>query len=158
MARMIASWLSGPGSAETGDYPGQRLGVPRSGSGSLAGFGRRLLALAADWLIAYGLAGLAMAAGVVSSALLSTAVLVIWLVLGIVAVRLFGFTPGQYGCGLRVVPVAAAGVPSPAGDGVGIGRATARGLLVALVIPALFTDADGRGLQDLLTGTAVVRR
>jgi hypothetical protein len=33
-----------------------------------------------------------------------------------------------------------------------------RGLLVAMVIPALFTDADGRGIQDRVTGTAVVRR
>ena len=31
-------------------------------------------------------------------------------------------------------------------------------LLIALVIPPLFTDADGRGLQDRATGTAVVRR
>ena len=31
-------------------------------------------------------------------------------------------------------------------------------LLVGLVIPALFTDFDGRGLHDRVTGTAVVRR
>jgi hypothetical protein len=31
-------------------------------------------------------------------------------------------------------------------------------VLLALVIPALFMDADGRGLQDKLTFTAVVRR
>ena len=82
---------------------------------------------------------------------LSTAVLVIWLVLGVLSVRLFGFTPGQYALGLMVVPV----------DNrlhVGTGRAIVRGLLIALVIPPLFTDADGRGLQDRLTATAVVRR
>ena len=33
-------------------------------------------------------------------AMLSTAVLVIWLVLGAVSVRLFGFTPGQFALGL----------------------------------------------------------
>jgi hypothetical protein len=33
-----------------------------------------------------------------------------------------------------------------------------RGILVTLVIPALFTDWDGRGIQDRLTNTAVVRR
>jgi hypothetical protein len=33
-----------------------------------------------------------------------------------------------------------------------------RGLLIALVIPALITDTDLRGLQDRLTNTAVVRR
>jgi len=82
---------------------------------------------------------------------LSTAVLLIWLVLGVIAVRLYGFTPGQYVLGLRVASV----------DNrlhVGIGRACVRGLLVALVIPALFTDSDGRGIHDRLTATAVVRR
>ena len=71
--------------------------------------------------------------------------------LGALAVRLFGFTPGQYALGLIVVPV----------DNrlhVGLGRALARGLLIALVIPPLFTDTDLRGLQDRLTNTAVVRR
>jgi hypothetical protein len=31
-------------------------------------------------------------------------------------------------------------------------------VMIALVIPALFVDVDGRGLQDRLTATAVVRR
>jgi hypothetical protein len=41
---------------------------------------------------------------------------------------------------------------------VGIGRLAVRGLLLAIVVPALFTDWDGRGLHDRLSGTAVVRR
>ena len=41
---------------------------------------------------------------------------------------------------------------------VGLGRALCRGLLIAFVVPALFTDGDGRGFQDRLTGTAIVRR
>jgi hypothetical protein len=113
--------------------------------------GRRIAALFVDWLIAYGLAALAMAVGLVSAPMLSTAVLVIWFVIGAVAVRLFGFTPGQFALGLVVVPV----------DNrlhVGFGRAVVRGILIALVIPALITDTDLRGLQDRLTFTAVVRR
>jgi RDD family protein len=113
--------------------------------------GRRIGALAVDWLIGYGLAALGMTLGIVSMATLSTAVLVVWFVLGVVSVRLFGFTPGQLVFGLMVVPV----------DGrehVGIGRAAARGVLIALVIPALFTDSDLRGVQDRATATAVVRR
>lgn len=113
--------------------------------------GRRLLALAVDWLVAYGLAGLALAAGLGTPALLSTVVLVIWLLLGAVAVRLFGFTPGQFACGLRVASV-------DRRMHVGLGRALVRGLLIALVLPPLFADADGRGLQDRVTATAVVRR
>jgi hypothetical protein len=41
---------------------------------------------------------------------------------------------------------------------VGMGRAVTRGLLIALVVPALVTDSDMRGLQDRVTNTAVVRR
>jgi len=132
-------------------YPGERLGLPESGPGSLAPMGRRLGALMIDWLIAYGLAALALRFGAFSQQMLATAVLVVWFVLGVVSVRLFSFTPGQLALGLQVVAV----------DGrvpVGIGRAAVRGLLVGTVVPALFTDWDGRGLHDRLTGTAVVRR
>lgn len=152
MAREIGSWLSGPQSLGAGDeHPGNRLGLPDQGPGSLARSGRRAAALLVDWLISYGLAGLGLATGLYGSSFLATAVLLVWLVLGIVSVRLFGFTPGQLALGLRVASI----------DNrlhVGTGRATVRGLLIALVIPALFVDADGRGIQDRLTATAVVRR
>jgi hypothetical protein len=96
-------------------------------------------------------AALLMGLGVFSQSVLSSAVMAVWFVIGAVSVRLFGFSPGQLVLGLQVVPV----------DGrlhVGFGRALVRGVLLALVIPALFMDADGRGLQDKLTFTAVVRR
>jgi uncharacterized RDD family membrane protein YckC len=154
MARSIVSWLSGPGPLESGppqQYPGERLGLPASGSGSLAQLGRRLAALLVDWLLAYGLAALAMSLGLISAGLLSSAILLIWLVLGVLAVRLFGFTPGQFALGLAVASV-------DQRMHVGLGRAVVRGVLIAFVIPALFVDIDGRGLQDRLTATAVVRR
>jgi uncharacterized RDD family membrane protein YckC len=132
-------------------YPGESLGLPESGAGSLAPMGRRVAALVIDWLISYGLALLALALGAIQIDMLSTAVLVIWFLLGLVSVRLFGFTPGQLALGLRVVSVAGGGTA-------GIGRLAARGLLLALVVPALFTDWDGRGVHDRATGTAVVRR
>lgn len=130
-------------------YPGETLGLPESGPGSLAPMGLRVVAILIDWLIAYGLAALALGFGAISKEMLATSVLVIWFVLGVVAVRLFGFTPGQLVVGLGVV--ALDGRP-------GLGRLVVRGLLVGLVIPPLFTDWDGRGLQDRVTGTAVVRR
>ncbi|ASW85396.1 MULTISPECIES: RDD family protein [Mycobacterium] len=132
-------------------YPGEKLGLPESGPGSLARMGRRLGALTIDWLIALGLAALAMRLGWLPEGALATAELVIWFVLGVVSVRLFGFTPGQLALGLQVVTVDGRGL-------VGTGRAVVRGLLVGTVVPALFTDWDGRGLQDRLTATAVVRR
>ena len=110
-----------------------------------------------DWFIAYGLVGFAVTLGLVSQQQFlytwvgSTAVAALWIVLGIVSVRLFGFTPGQYALGLIVVPV----------DNrlhVGLGRAAVRGILLFFVVPALFTDTDLRGVQDRITNTAVVRR
>ena len=152
MAREIGSWLSGPQSLGSADgYPGERLGLPAAGPGSLARVGRRVAALMVDWLLSYGLAGLGLAVGLFGSAFLATAVLLIWFVLGVASVRLFGFTPGQYVAGLRVAS-------TNNRLHVGTGRAAARGLLIALVIPALLTDVDGRGLQDRLTATAVVLR
>ena len=153
VSREIGSWLSGPQSLgpDDGGFPGERLGMPCDGPGSLAGLGRRTAALMTDWLIAYGLVGLGLATGLVNASFLATGVLVVWIVLGVVSVRLFGFTPGQNLLGLRVVSV-------DNGVHVGSGRALARGLLIAFVIPALFTDGDGRGFHDRLTATAVVRR
>ena len=59
----IGSWLEGP-NARThggGDYPGQRLGMPREGSGAIGRFGRRVLGVLIDWtlctLIAFGVFG-----------------------------------------------------------------------------------------------------
>jgi hypothetical protein len=145
------------GSGESEWYPGESLGLPERGPGSLVGMGRRLAALLVDWLIAFGLARLTVTFGLMTSnqflygKLGATVVLVIWLVLGALAVRFFGFTPGQFAYSLRVASV-------DRRLHVGIGRAAARGVLIAFVIPALFVDFDGRGIQDRVTGTAVVRR
>lgn len=149
----MGSWLSGPepDPAAQDGYPGKDLGFPQYGPGSLAFTGRRLAALMIDWLIGYGLAGLAMKFGLIPFAALSTTVLAVWFVIGVIALPLFGFTPGQLALGLMVIPVDGA-------QRVGVVRALVRGLLVALVVPALFTDTDMRGLQDRVTGTAVVRR
>jgi uncharacterized RDD family membrane protein YckC len=154
MARALSSWLSGPepsDSAQLSAYPGEAFGLPESGPGSIARSGRRFAALLVDWLIAYGLAALASGLGIISLSMMSTAILVIWFLLGAVSVRLFGFTPGQFALGLMVVSI----------DNrmhVGFGRALLRGVLITLVIPALYMDSDGRGMQDKFTFTAVVRR
>jgi hypothetical protein len=116
-----------------------------------------LVALLVDWFIAYGLARLTVTLGLMSSQQFlygqagAAAVLATWLVLGVLAVRLFQFTPGQLALGLRVASV-------DERQNVGVGRALARGVLIAFVVPALFVDIDGRGIQDRVTATAVVRR
>lgn len=158
MAREISSWLSGPASSSAAGYAGERLGLPEQGPGSIAGFGRRVGALLVDWFVALGLtAVLSIALGVLTHDQLMYSqesrniTLLVWLVIGVASVRLFGFTPGQYLLGLVVVSVDGRGY-------VGLGRAFVRNLLIVLVIPALFTDSDHRGLHDLASKTAVVRR
>jgi uncharacterized RDD family membrane protein YckC len=149
MARSTGSWLSGPppdpGDPATPEFPGQHLGLPQSGAGSLPGLGRRIAALFVDWMIAVGISLL-----IVRGGSASTLTLLIWFVVGVGAVTLFGYTPGQYFLRLRVIRIDA---PVP----VGFVRALARQALLVFVVPALFTDADGRGMHDRATGTAVAR-
>jgi uncharacterized RDD family membrane protein YckC len=48
----IGSWLSGPDTSGISKYPGERLGLPESGPGSIARAGRRIAAIMIDWGIA----------------------------------------------------------------------------------------------------------
>ncbi|MFF0490641.1 RDD family protein [Nocardia sp. NPDC004068] len=151
MARITGSWLSGPSAADPGqpgpdEYPGKLLGLPEAGAGSLAPMGKRIVALFVDWFIAMGIAALF----VHGSGSLNTVTLLVWFVIGLVTVTLFGFTPGQFFLRMRVIRVDA---EAP----VGIVRALARQVLLVFVVPALFTDSDGRGMHDRATGTALIR-
>lgn len=62
---------------------------------------------------------------------------------------IFGQTPGMWTTKIRCLGF---------GDGrpVGIPRALLRGVLLALVVPALIMDGDRRGLHDRAAGTVVV--
>ncbi|SCG48371.1 RDD family protein [Micromonospora coxensis] len=62
---------------------------------------------------------------------------------------LFAQTPGMWITRIRCV----AWVD---GGRIGLARALLRGLLLALVVPALLMDAHRRGLHDRLTGAVVV--
>ncbi|MEU8776147.1 RDD family protein [Streptomyces sp. NPDC048606] len=148
----IGSWLSGPRAAaeEMGvdfGYPGQRLGLPQSGPGSVARFGRRIGAVAIDWigcqLIAYGL----ITGGDLAAA--GNWTLGLFLALTLLTVSTVGFTPGKRILGLRVI--------SQDGGRLGIPRVLLRTALLALVVPALIWDRDGRGLHDRLAGALQVR-
>jgi uncharacterized RDD family membrane protein YckC len=144
--------MSGLGSVEgagNSRYPGEQLGLPETGPGSAAPMSRRLVALLVDWLIAAGLA-LLIERGDLLSTMLQSVQWIVWFVIGVVAVRLWRFTPGQYMAGLQVAP-------ADGTDSVGIGRAFVRNLLITLIVPPLITDVDGRGLHDRVTRTVVVR-
>ena len=150
----VASWLEGPHASRTSDagsYPGQRLGMPREGSGSVARFGRRAVALAVDWLlcqvIAMGLLGYRLGQGGAGSFL----PLAVFLAENAVLVGTVGFTVGHRVLGMQVVRAADG---APAGPLAGL----IRSLLLALAIPALIWDRDERGLHDRAAGTVIVRR
>jgi uncharacterized membrane protein (DUF485 family) len=64
-------------------------------------------------------------------------------------VGLFGFTPGMFLTKLRCVSVTDGGP-------IGIPRALLRGVLLALLVPALIMDRDRRGVHDRLSGSAVL--
>lgn len=165
MGRATGSWLSGPQIGPGGDgtieYRGADLGLPESGPGSLATGWPRVLGLLIDWLLAGGLSLLFVRLG---SPELGTVVLAVWFVIGVFAVTLFGFTPGQFAVGMRVARVdfgAARATAEAKGEvppaAVGILRAIARQLLLCFLVPALINDYNGRALHDRATGTAIVR-
>lgn len=64
-------------------------------------------------------------------------------------VGLFGQTPGMRLTGIRCVSYADSG-------GIGVARATLRGLLLCLVVPALVMDGQRRGLHDRAAGSIMV--
>jgi uncharacterized RDD family membrane protein YckC len=150
--RAIGSWLSGPraaiedAGAELG-YPGEQLGLPPQGPGSIARPGRRLAALAFDWalcmFIAYGLItdGYGQETG--------NWALLIFFVLSVLTVGTIGCTPGKRLLGLRVIALDT-GTVHP-------GRALLRTVLLCLAVPALVWDRDGRGLHDRMARTVEVR-
>ena len=61
--RSAGSWIGGvrAAGADLG-YPGERKSLPQEGPGSVAGYGRRLVALIADWLLAMLIAAVLSAA------------------------------------------------------------------------------------------------
>jgi len=143
--RDIGSWLDGPGGGApvVQDYPGQRLGRPQDGDGSLGSFGRRLGGLVVDWAIALVIGG-AIAGGD------SLTPLIVFLAEHLVLVATAGATIGHRLFGLRVETLNGAH-PGPL-------KAVVRSLLLVLAIPPLVMDADQRGLHDRAAGTLVARR
>jgi uncharacterized RDD family membrane protein YckC len=150
MARWIESWLPGASPAAGGPYPGERLGLPAAGVSSVAGLGRRTGALAVDWLLAYGIAALLTGPDALGDPNLGWYVLGIWYLLTAVPVAVFGASAGMTALGIRVASVDSAAV-------IGVPRALLRTAMVALVLPPLARDEDGRGWHDRATRTVVVR-
>jgi len=146
--RWTQTWLGGVRAAGVDlGYPGQRLGLPERGSGSIAGWGRRIAGLVIDWMIC---------AWVIVQLLLQTnPARSPWLVAGVFAAQyllLVGFMGQTFGHRLAGIRVAAMDGGDPRWIPV-----LARTVLLALALPALIFDRDHRGLHDRASNTMVVR-
>ena len=132
-------------------YPGQRLGLPREGRGSLASWRARVGALIIDWA-----ACMAVAVGFFGSAVLTGGGWRAWMILTVFFVEstvLSWLAGGSFGQLLSRIAVVRLDVKP-----LGLPRALLRALLVSLALPALIISTDRRGLQDLAAGTVVINR
>lgn len=153
----VGSWLEGPRAvrSDPDDYPGRRLGMPEHGPGSLAGFGRRLVAVLLDWLICMVIAAGLMHYRLGEGGLGPFKPLLVFVLMNLLLVGTLGSTIGHRLLGIRVVRLGGAG--QRPGASAGPRLALIRTVLLAVVIPALIWDHDTRGFHDKLAGTVPVR-
>ena len=145
-AQLTAPAATGANSATAPDqrtqaYPGQHLGLPEHGPGSVSSMPRRVLALFIDWLL--------------------STVIAYWLThsqfwtIAVFAVETYaltalgGSTVGKRLVGIRTVRIG--------GGPVGFGWALVRTVILLTVVPPLLTDRDLRGMHDRAANTIVVR-
>ncbi|MCK2036919.1 RDD family protein [Microbacterium sp. SSW1-49] len=134
-------------------YPGERLGLPDSGSRSIGRIGRRIGALLIDYtaatIIATGFLGFNQFALPTEAGLTQFAPLLVFALLQVVFIPVVGGSPGHRIVGLRLVRMD--------GGWIGVWRPIVRTLLLIVVIPAVIWDADQRGLHDKAVGTVLIR-
>jgi uncharacterized RDD family membrane protein YckC len=130
------------------DVNNRAFGLPEAGPGSRAGWGRRIVALFVDWLIANALAVFATGAWPGTGEFVAWWPLLVWAVLVWLSTSLTGASLGQHLLRLRVIRLDR--------QPVGLLKGGVRTVLIALVIPPLVLDGDGRGLHDMAVGTVVV--
>jgi hypothetical protein len=126
---------------ETRPYPGQQLGLPERGPGSVSSMPRRVLALFIDWLLS-----MVIAYWLTHSQFWTIAVFAVEVY---VLTALGGSTVGKRLVGIRTIRVG--------GGPVGFGWALVRTAILLTVVPPLLTDRDLRGLHDRAANTVVVR-
>ena len=123
-------------------YPGERLGLPNTGPNSVARAGRRIGALAVDWLLAMLVSAMFFGAD-------AGANLVIFALMQMIFVPTLGASIGHRVFGLRLIRLT--------GGWVGVWRPAIRTLLLVIVIPAVVWDSDQRGFHDKIAGTVLIR-
>jgi uncharacterized RDD family membrane protein YckC len=126
---------------KTQAYPGQHLGLPERGPGSVASMPRRVLALLIDWLLS-----MVIALWLTHSQFWTIAIFAVEVY---VLTAMTGTTVGKRLAGIRVTRLG--------GGPVGFGWALVRTAILLTVVPPLLTDRDLRGLHDRASDTIVIR-
>lgn len=154
MARRVGSWLDGPSDPlPEGSWPGKALGLPQDGPGATATTGSRLLALLVDLVVGALMGALAFSLlDDPAESLRSTLGTGAFALQLIVLQSLTGQSIGMRLTRIRVTRLAAPDDPP------GLLPVAIRTALLCLVLPAILSDADGRGLHDKAAGTAVLQR
>ncbi|MBT2500845.1 RDD family protein [Agromyces sp. ISL-38] len=134
------------GDLEPSRWPGERLGLPKSGPGSVGRVGRRVGGLLIDWASAMLLALLFTPYESVAYTWVTP---VVFAVLQVLFIPTLGGSIGHRAVGLRIVPLA--------GGWIGVWRPVVRTALLVFVVPALVWDSDQRGFHDKIAGTVIVR-
>lgn len=136
---------------ETEPYPGQSLGLPETGRGSLASWRARLAALLLDWGTSMIVAVFAFGVGVLrDGGWRAWMILAVFFVQKAVLTALAGGSFGQILARIQVVRLE--------GGPLGWWRSIVRTAMICLVLPAVVIGAERRGLDDLVLATVVVRR
>lgn len=160
-------------------YPGERMGLPQTGPRSVGRFGRRLVAIILDWVIASALITLLTGANYFTLLLASldaqdayklndsalnlesvqmsnlaltahqTMVFFLFIALQILGIWILKGSLGHRIMGMYVVDVL--------GRKLAWWRPIVRTVLLVLVIPALVWDSDQRGFHDKVAGTILLR-
>lgn len=142
-----------PDTPPSDSYPGERLGLPAEGRGSIAKLGRRIGALLVDYaaatVIATAFFGFDQFALPEEAGLTLFSPMLVFAALHILFIPTINGSPGHRLLGMRL-QLATGGWP-------GLWRPVVRSLLLVLVIPAAIWDADHRGLHDKAAGTVLVR-
>ena len=136
--------MSHPATSGEQEYAGQRLGLPEEGTGSVASWTRRVVALFVDWLACMLVARLFVGNtdGFVTMAIFLGEVTLFTAIAG----GSFGQLP------LRIAVIRLDGRRVTLLD------ALVRTVLICLVIPPVVFNRDNRGLHDLAVKTIAVNR
>lgn len=132
-------------------YPGETLGLPETGRGSLASWRARIAALLIDWAASMALAVLLFGVGVLREPGWRS-----WMIMTVFYVQsalLTGLAGGSFGQILARI-----GVARLDRQPIGLWRAFARQAMICLVLPTIVIGAERRALNDLVLGTVVINR